>query len=97
MKTIEQTIFETLDVNVKETRLVVEFVAIIAGETERDVVTALMNLVDDKRITLVAGGEDAYVYCTLYKSLNEDVLAELAEKEAEAEVKREEALKNIVW
>jgi hypothetical protein len=97
MKTIEQEIFKALDVNVKETRLIVEFIAIVTSETEQDVVNALMILIDDKRITLVSNGEDAYVYCSLYKDLNEDVLAELAEKEAEHNAKVDEALKNIVW
>ena len=94
---IEQAIFKVLDVNVKETRLVVEVVALITNNTEQDVVHTFMNLINNKRITLVSGGDAAYAYCSLYLDLNKEALAELAEKEVKAEVEREEALTNIEW
>jgi len=97
MTAVEQAIFKALDVNVKETRLIVEFVAIVTSETEDDVVSSLLSLIDEKRITLVSGGQDAYVYCTLYKLLNKDVLAELATENAKHYVEIDEALANIKW
>ena len=95
--TIEQEIFKVLDVNVKETRLIVEFISIVTGETEQDVVNTLMNLVQEKRITLVEGGKDAYVYCSLYKDLNEETLAEIAEEHDKENIRLGEALANLTF
>jgi hypothetical protein len=96
MKTVKQEILEALGNNVKEVRLIIEFVAIITGEAE-DVVTHAMVDMLDKELILVSDGDNSYLYVAGNKDNNLEVLAEFAEAEAEFNAKVDESLKNIVW
>jgi hypothetical protein len=79
---IEAKIEETLSTNLKEVRLVTEFVAIITDSTELEVQTVLVDMLMTKKSISTAQGENSvYIFMKEYQADLQDQIDEIEDFE----------------